>query len=938
MNAGDRIGRYVVESLLGKGGMGEVYRAHDDVLRRRVALKLLQSESGPPGSAASESNVKRVLREARMAAALDHPNVVAVFDVGEHEGTPFMVMELVSGTSLRALLAASIPVSERVRWLVDVARALAAAHRAGLVHRDIKPDNVLVREDGVVKVLDFGIARRDDSSIGAGPASSLGPDDLLASGSRPHEATREGASVLAGTPAYMAPEQIRGEPLDGRADQFAWGVMACEVLTGQRPWAGPADSVLSAVLYQEPKRLDGATLGIGAALVDAVARALEKSRDARFPSMDALLASMGVGANESTTAAARAIGAMRTPDAGSEPTALATRSTGSVSSDARLAVTAAPSRRRWPLLLVGATAVAAGALLGGRGLLRARRAPAPVQSAPPPATASAGYTFPIHGAHRITFDPGCEEFPTLTPDGRVVVYDATFGADYHLVARDIDGATAGAERVLTHDEGWQYSPALSPDGTRVAYVDQRGGSAAIRVLPLDGSAPPTLVREGGGLRPSWSPDGRALWFGPYELVERANLDTGEVTRRLAAPASLGIMQLLELPDGRVAARFLDRVTRHASGLGVYDAKGSLRMLSDAAYDETLTLAPDGAHLLVALGGVSGKNDLWEVPLQDPKDEREPERPAVLTGPVQDPTKGIAIAGDRVVWSDCRTLPSMYAIDAGAPAKSEPRLLFPSRGWDDDYPSAVPGSKTSVVVISDRIGRYEPWVLDTTGKDAPRMLDTGGRNPLNPAVSPDGRWLAFTAGGRSIYVMPFDGSGPPRRLTNGEADGSPTFARDGKTLYFQTAGAAGRSAIASMPLDGSAPATVVLERAKRPSASPTADTLAYSTDDGTENDEVRVFDLRARASAPASSHLPAGNHVLVHYAPDGRRILVGDGLQGLIEIAVPSGAIARRIETGDEVGGAAYVGSTVVFTQYGWHGDLWLGTRGEGKPERTDEPR
>ncbi len=300
MDAGDRIGRYVVESLLGKGGMGEVYRAHDDVLRRRVALKLLQSESGPTGSATSQSNVKRVLREARMAAALDHPNVVAVFDVGEHEGTPFLVMELVAGTSLRALLVAStVPMSERVRWLVDVARALAAAHRAGLVHRDIKPDNVIVREDGVVKVLDFGIARRDVASVGAGPTSSLRTTDLP-SGSLSYETTQEGASVLAGTPAYMAPEQIRGEPIDGRADQFAWGVMAWEVLTGQRPWEGPAESVLGAVLHQEPKRLDGAALGVGPAVVEAIARALEKSRDARFSSMDALLASLGVRASEST--------------------------------------------------------------------------------------------------------------------------------------------------------------------------------------------------------------------------------------------------------------------------------------------------------------------------------------------------------------------------------------------------------------------------------------------------------------------------------------------------------------------------------------------------------------------------------------------------------------------------------------------------------------
>src|SRR5262249_32521673 len=143
---GTKIDRYVVEEPIGEGGMGRVYRARDEKLRRRVALKVLHVEGA----------VTRVLREARAAAALNHPNAVAVFDVGEHEGDPYIAMELVSGCALRAYVESRArPVSERIRWLVDVARALAAAHRAGLVHSDIKPDNVMLRDDGVIKVLDF---------------------------------------------------------------------------------------------------------------------------------------------------------------------------------------------------------------------------------------------------------------------------------------------------------------------------------------------------------------------------------------------------------------------------------------------------------------------------------------------------------------------------------------------------------------------------------------------------------------------------------------------------------------------------------------------------------------------------------------------------------------------------------------------------------------
>src|SRR5512146_127296 len=147
---GATVGRYRIEALLGQGGMGQVFRAWDDVLHRRVALKILHPAAGATADAAS--TVRRILREARMVAALDHPNIVAIFDFGEHEGAPFIVMEHVSGASVRSFVGrADVPAAVRLGWLVDVAHALSAAHRAGLVHRDIKPENVMVRDDGVVK-------------------------------------------------------------------------------------------------------------------------------------------------------------------------------------------------------------------------------------------------------------------------------------------------------------------------------------------------------------------------------------------------------------------------------------------------------------------------------------------------------------------------------------------------------------------------------------------------------------------------------------------------------------------------------------------------------------------------------------------------------------------------------------------------------------------
>jgi serine/threonine protein kinase len=275
LKPGDTFERYTIEAPLGQGGMGCVYRAHDTRLGRRVALKVI-SDGPRDGKADADANA-RLLREARAAAALDHPNAVTIFDVGEYEGTPFIVMELVSGRTLRGAVGdASVPAATRVAELADVARALAVAHKRGLVHRDIKPENVMVREDGVVKVLDFGIARRQSGSI-----------DPHGHTETPALPTLTIDGVKLGTPFYMAPEQIRGDALDGRTDQFAWAVVAYELLAGRLPWRGAdAMAVMASVLTDRVDRGPLDQAGVPRAIQDVVLRALEKRPDDRFPSMD----------------------------------------------------------------------------------------------------------------------------------------------------------------------------------------------------------------------------------------------------------------------------------------------------------------------------------------------------------------------------------------------------------------------------------------------------------------------------------------------------------------------------------------------------------------------------------------------------------------------------------------------------------------------------
>lgn len=262
---GDRIGCYAVEQRLGAGGMGEVWRARDERLGRDVAIKLLL----PHPSDAAE-RVRALQHEARAVATLNHTNVLTVYDVGEHGGAPYLVTECLKGESLRARLrAGALPVEAALDVALQVARGLTAAHGSGIVHRDLKPENIFLALDGRVKILDFGLATLHDSEAQASPSRTL-----------PAETRR---SLVAGTAGYMAPEQVRGETVDRRADIFALGAVLHEMLAGCPPFKGQSTlTTLEAVLRVEPPELSKANPGVSPALSRIVRRCLAKAPQDRF--------------------------------------------------------------------------------------------------------------------------------------------------------------------------------------------------------------------------------------------------------------------------------------------------------------------------------------------------------------------------------------------------------------------------------------------------------------------------------------------------------------------------------------------------------------------------------------------------------------------------------------------------------------------------------
>ncbi len=266
MQPGTSLGPYEVLAPLGAGGMGEVWRARDTRLGRDVAIKIVRA-----GLASDPDRLSRFEKEARAAAQLDHPNILVVHDVGTHEGSPFIVSELLQGESLREKLGAPLPPKKAVDYAIQIAHGLAAAHEKGIVHRDIKPENVFVTKDGHVKILDFGVAKLLPTFEAAGVDTET------------PTATATQAGTAVGTVAYMSPEQIHGQPVDARTDLFSLGVVLYEMLAGKRPFQRdtPAE-IMVAILREEPPDLSETNRSVPAALEHVVRHCLEKEPDNRF--------------------------------------------------------------------------------------------------------------------------------------------------------------------------------------------------------------------------------------------------------------------------------------------------------------------------------------------------------------------------------------------------------------------------------------------------------------------------------------------------------------------------------------------------------------------------------------------------------------------------------------------------------------------------------
>jgi len=453
---GQTISHYRVFEKLGDGGMGVVWKARDTRLNRFVALKVL-----PAAKMNDPERKRRFVQEARTASALNHPNIITIYDIDQADGIDFITMECVPGKPLDRLIPRKgLRLNEALQYATQVADALAAAHAAGIVHRDLKPGNVMVNESGVVKVLDFGLAKLTEQ----GPGIEFPRTTTIT------EAPKTAEGTIVGTVSYMSPEQAAGKKLDARTDIFSFGAVLYEMITGQRAFVGDSIiSILSAILRDEPKPAAEIAHGLPRELDRIVTRCLQKDPDRRYQHAGDLKIDLQQVKEELAAG----------------------------NSAVREELPARLRGGRW-WWLAAAACVAVSFAVGWR-----LNHP---QAALPPWIVT-----------RLTSDAGLSDFPALSPDGKLVAYSSDRSLDG---ARDLYvKQVAGGQPIrLTSDGAGNTTPDFSPDGGKIVFRSNRDGGG-IYEIPVFGGEVRLLARN--GLNPKFSPDGSqvAYWVGAENVSE-----------------------------------------------------------------------------------------------------------------------------------------------------------------------------------------------------------------------------------------------------------------------------------------------------------------------------------------------------------------------------------------------------------------------------------
>ncbi|MBI3424940.1 MAG: PD40 domain-containing protein [Acidobacteria bacterium] len=776
---GQRVAHYEILSVLGTGGMGEVYLAHDPRLERQIALKLLPAQFGQDAAW-----VQRFTREARAISALNHPNILTIYEIGEDAGTHFIAAEHIAGQTLRQKLAAGrLPWRESVKIAGQIADALGAAHTAGIIHRDIKPENVMVRPDGLVKVLDFGLAKPAGSELGAWrlgigddrvkladdglqmkahpqfPIPNLQPPssnpqspipnpqspipNLQSPISNPQSPipnlqSLTDPAVLLGTLAYLSPEQARRAELDARTDIFSLGVVLYELLTGTRPFTGSNEAARSqAILHGEADL----TCLPDPALARIVARALAKEPDRRYQS------------------AAELRGALE---------------------QFEQSLQGRPASR-WRKQAAWAAALALLGLLGF-GLWQTRRA-----------TQAARLAFNSADARKLTDMPGQELYPSLAPDGQSVVFASRHNGNW-----DIYRQAANARTATNLTEGTasvELQPAYSPDGTQIAFRSNRNGGG-IFVMNSDGGNVTQLSNT--GFNPAWSPDGREVALADDNIWDYEGRNTYPSASRLWAVnltthasrviSAHDAVQPNWSPHGQRLAFWGEQKGGHRDIWTVAASGGEPTPVTDDAFiDWNPVWSPDGAYLYF-LSNRGGEMNLWRVALD--------ESTGRLWGALEPATLpsnncqyvSFARNGSTLVYGQSTRSENLWQIGFDPVKGRVNGAATPLTQGLKRYAlfSLVPDEK-SFVYLTRGEPQQDLFTASLSGAPLQRLTDDAAQD-IMPRWSPDGRWIAFISdrsGKYEIWKVRPDGSGLAQMTDEpGKEVIAPVWSPDSRKLLYQ----------------------------------------------------------------------------------------------------------------------------------------------------------
>jgi len=839
---GDIISHYRILEKLGGGGMGVVYRAEDTTLGRFVALKFLPDEfSGDP------QKLERFQREARAAAALNHPNICTIYEVGEHEGRPFIAMELLEGQTLKDWLVApasgrqaagtaALQIAPMLDLAIEMADAIDAAHQKGIVHRDIKPANIFVTARGQAKILDFGLAKLTAGAQGLRPgrtpsaptdAAETGDEDIAATElptatfDREH-LTSPGATV--GTVAYMSPEQARGEPLDARTDLFSFGAVLYEMATGRQAFSGETTAVIfHKILAEDPAPPSRINPEIPPELDRILNRLLEKDRDLRYQHASEVRSELKRLKRDTSSGRGTAVSAVSPAEHGQDARATASSASSSparsgeftspdggvkpplqsadhASSDSQIIAGVLRRHRGKALASVVILVLLLGAV--GYGIFQyfARGSPA----------GSSGAPLQTMQISRLTTS-GDAEMAALSPDGKYVSYVTSRNGKHSLWLRQV-GTDSRVEIVPASASSYR-GVAFSPDGNSIYYSRQNRaqGDWVLNRIPTLGGSPQEVVADVDS-PVTFSPDGNRFAF------VRLALDANRVFSADADGSNLHLLSAVHSPeflsrsgpswspDGKTMATSAQVVAGHwhPQLLQIPVGGGSPTPIQIPPTPNWFAIGqvvwlPDASGLLAAVADSPNQGlqlgQIWRLSYPGGKVRR-------ITNDLND-YSGVSIASDGKSLVTVQRQKSASIWEGPSDDIGKLRDVSASNGNLDGSNGLAWTPDGKIVYSSTEGGTYELWRMDSDGSNARQL--TSSPPDDHPRITPDGRTIVYRAGrggSLDIWEMNADGGGA-RQITHTGSASEFDISPDGKWLFY-TSIVGTKGVLFKMPLDGGQP--------------------------------------------------------------------------------------------------------------------------------------